>query len=255
MLANREGVFHAYPVNIGIDEVGQNKLTTCIIEFALFEERGTDGEFADIAEEQLRIMGYFFLEKRDGTLNEFAIKTLQDALGWDGRDPFWLQDTDLSGHPVQITLEFEEYDGKDRLKVKWLNPFGSKGGGGIPRADDATRRSIMNRLGSKFRATAGGTPQNAPKPAGAPAAPPARKPAAPPTAAKSKPEEPAAESSLDAVWARFIQLLPPNMEQAQIEAEWFDMLGEVFPDRAVDNLNGADWAVVLNHVNSKFIPF
>ena len=113
MLANREGVFHAYPVNIGIDEVGQNKLTTCIIEFALFEERGTDGEFADIADEQLRIMGYFFLEKRDGTLNEFGSGHPGCVDGMAG--PVLAPDTDLSRH--RCRSRWLKYDDKDRLKI------------------------------------------------------------------------------------------------------------------------------------------
>jgi len=33
---------------------------------------------------------------------------------------------------IEVTLAFEEYNGKTRLKVQYLNPFGSTGTGGVP---------------------------------------------------------------------------------------------------------------------------
>lgn len=91
MLANREGLFHGYPVEIGLGETQQNKLLQVVILYRLSEEL-VRGEWVDIAAEGLEITGYHILEKRDHTLNETTIESLKAALGWDGRDPFWLQD-------------------------------------------------------------------------------------------------------------------------------------------------------------------
>ena len=114
MIPNREGLFNAYPAEIGVDETGPNKLATCIIRFKLYQELQASGEWDDCAADNLEITGYFYLEKKDGALNTITVDSLKAALGWDGRDPFWLQTTDLSQHAVQLKLAFEEFNGKTR---------------------------------------------------------------------------------------------------------------------------------------------
>ena len=196
MLPNREGLYHAYPTQIGIDETGPNKLATCIVNFRLYEELQQSGEWADCSGDGYEITGYFYLEKKDGSLNTVSLEALKNALGWDGRDPFYLQETDLSRHAVQVKLAYEEYGGKTRLKVQYLNPHGSTGGGGVPKADDTTRRAIVNRLNSKLRAMAGPAPAakpGVPKTATpTPAASPDVSPAAPvaPATPKLPPAKP-----------------------------------------------------------------
>jgi len=166
MLPNREGLFNAYPVDIGIAETRENKLLQAVISYHLVEEL-VSGEWVDCSGENLEICGYHVLERKDHSLNQFTIEALKAALGWDGRDPFWLQDNaaDLAQKPVQVRLAFETYDGQMRLKVAFLNPYGAQPTG-VNKADDGVRRSVQNRLGAKFRALAGGTPANAPKPTG-----------------------------------------------------------------------------------------
>ena len=105
MLANCEGLFHAYPASIGVDETGPNKLSTCIVGFRLYEVLA-DAAWENCEDEHLEITGYFYIEKKDGSVNTLTVDALKAAFGWDGRDPFWLQDTDLSQHPVQVKLGF-----------------------------------------------------------------------------------------------------------------------------------------------------
>ena len=268
MIPNREGLFNAYPVEVGVDETGPNKLATCIINFRLYEELQPSGEWADCSDEQFEVTGYFYLEKRDGSLNTITLDSLKSALGWDGRDPFWLQEADLSQHPVQVKLAFEEYGGKTRIKVQFLNPFGSTAGGGVSKADDATRRTISNRLGSKLRAVAG--PAQAPtKPAGPPKLPPAKpkaKPAPPPAAPKNEPAPPVAgaeeaprdpdASTLEEAWGEFCKHCPPEKwDQAAVEAEWFRIIAELFPGKQPDELSAAEWAVMRDQGPAQIIPF
>jgi len=295
MLPNREGLFNAYPAQIGVDETGPNNLATCIINFRLAEELQPSGEWADCTAEGLDITGYFYLEKKDGTLNSVTIAALTNALGWDGRDPFWLQETDLSGHPVQVKLAFEEYAGKTRLKVQYLNPFGSTGTGGVKKATDATRRTITNRLGSKLRAMAGpaqappkptgpaavrptakpsaaNTPTNATPPklppakakassaAAAPTAPPAAPPVAPTPAPAPPAEAPAPAdpqfATMEEAWAEFCKHCPPpKWDQAAIEAEWFRVLAAMFPGRQPAQLSPVEWAAMRDEGPSKILPF
>ena len=68
MIPNREGLFNAYPAEVGVDETGPNKLATCIIKFHLYEELQASGEWADCAADNFEITGYFYLEKKDGSL-------------------------------------------------------------------------------------------------------------------------------------------------------------------------------------------
>ena len=249
MLPNREGLFHAYPVEVGVDETGPNKLATCTIRFCLFEE-SAQGEWTDCAAENFEILGYFYLEKKDGSLNSMAIDALKAALGWDGRDPFWLQETDLSEHPVQIKLAFEEYNGQTRLKVQFLNPYGSTGGG-VSRADETGKRSINTRLGAKLRAVAGGTPAPAAKPSGKPTPPAPRQ--TPPKTSKA----PAlAESTMDEAWDEFCKHCQgEKWTQETVEAEWFRILAKFFPGKQPNDLSGVNWAKMRDEGPGDIIPF
>jgi hypothetical protein len=271
MLPNREGLFNAYPVDIGIDETGPNNLATCIIRFKLYEELQPSGEWADCLTDNFDITGYFYLEKRDGSLNTVTIDALKNALGWDGRDPFRLQEVDLSQRAVQVKLAFEEYGGKTRLKVQYLNPFGSTGGGGVTKADDATRKSITNRLGPKFRATAG--PAQAPatpaKPGATPKLPPAKpkaQPATPPPPAPkpepapAQPETPADPQAvtMEEAWAEFCaayEKLGPNGSPEDRQQQWFAILAKLFPGRQPRELSPQEWAAMRDQGPGEIIPF
>ncbi len=72
---------------------------------------------------------------------------LEAALGRDGRDPFWLQEADLSQHAVQVKIGFEEYGGKTRIRAPVPQPLGSSSLGGACRADEATRHRRVLRSG------------------------------------------------------------------------------------------------------------
>jgi hypothetical protein len=246
MLPNREGLFNAYPANIGVGETGPNNLATCVIEFQLYEEL-RNGDWTDCSTESLSITGYFYIEKRDGALNQITIDALKAALGWDGIDLFWLQDTNLSEHPVQVRLGFEEYQGKNRIKVQFLNPYGSSPSG-VTKADEATRRSITNRLGARLRATAGGTPAPAPPPSGRPK-PPASRPALPPKPKKTP------EQAMDEAWAEFTNHCKADWTDEQVEDEWFRILGELFPGKKAEDLTPDEWDRMREEGPGQICPF
>lgn len=262
MIPNREGLFNAYPAEVGVDETGPNNLATCIIKFRMYEELQPSGEWADCAADNFEITGYFYLEKKDGSLNSITIDALKAALGWDGRDPFWLQETDLSGHAVQLKLALEEYNGKRRMKVQYLNPFGSTGTGGVTKADGAAKTAIRNRLGSKLRALAGPAQKPA-QPAAPPNLPPAKPKAPlvpPPPAAETPAPEPAAtpgpDSSMAQAWEEFTRHCHgEKWTQEAVEQEWFRILAELFPGKQPDQLSPTEWAVMRDEGPAKIIPF
>jgi len=254
MLPNREGLFHAYPVDIGVGATKENQLLQVSIVYQIVEEL-VDGEWVNCSDEGLEITGYHMLEKKDHSLNERTIESLKASLGWDGADPFWLQDNaaELAQKPVQVKLGFEEYEGKTNIRVLFLNPYGSKPAG-VTKADDEFRRAAQNRLGVKFRALAGGTPAPAPKPAGRPA-PPVPK-TAPPKAPAATTEAPTPATMEDA-WAAFSAEYnaKPGGSDEDMEQQWFRIIAELFPGKQPDELTEADWGVVLAEGPGKIVPF
>lgn len=148
----------------------KNGLAQIVLRFRLIEEwTGTEWGQPPAGQE---ITAYQFLEKKNGSVNEYAMDSLMESFGWDGTDPFWFEDNLEELPQVQITLDYEKYQGQDRLRVKWINPFDYEGPG-VQRADTDDRRALMDRIGSQLRAYAGGgaieTPQR--RSAGGPPAP------------------------------------------------------------------------------------
>lgn len=264
MTPTREGLFNAHPVDIGVDETGPNKLATCIIRFRLYEELQPTGEWADCRAENFEITGYFYIERKDGSLNSVAIDALKSALGWDGRNPFWLQETDLSGHPVQVKLAAEQYNGKTRMKVQYLNPFGATGGGGVTKADDSTRKSITDRLGSKLRATAGPAPAAKPAAPATPASPPNLPPAKPkvaappPAAPAAEPPADPQEGTMQTAWDAFCAAyatLGDRGTTEDCEQQWFTIFAKLFPGRQPNELSPVEWAQMRDQGPRDIVPF
>jgi hypothetical protein len=117
-------------------------------------------------------------KKRGERPNEPCLRSLREALGWDGVDLEALQTTDWSQRVVQITTGFEDYNGEQRLKIRFINGENWEGAQVKP-LDAAALRSLNAKWGPRLRSVA---PKGAAKPA-APAArpkPPALVPPKPP---------------------------------------------------------------------------
>ena len=145
--------------------------------------------------------------------------------------------------------------GKTRMKIQFLNPHGSTGGGGVTKADEPTRKAISNRLGSKLRALAGPAQAAAPKAVAPPKLSPA-KPKAPSTPPPSA--EPAAgpEATMQSAWDEFVKYCPPpKWDQEATEKEWFRILAEMFPGRQPDELSPTEWVTMRDQGPGKIIPF
>lgn len=78
----------------------------------------------------------------------FAIKELR-ALGWTGDDIAELEILAANGelaNEVEIVVEHEEYKGKVRDKVKWINSPGEGSGGVEKPLSDDRRKSLSDRV-------------------------------------------------------------------------------------------------------------
>ena len=249
MKADREGRFRAHVMDVGVNETGPNKLCTIVLRFALIEEYA-NGEWRNIESEELDAVAYCYVEKRDGSLNDFQVEALKEAFGWPGIDPFWFEEN-KELPPVQVTLQAEEYNGKERIKVQFINSYDSEPGG-ITHADADTRRAMLARLGHKLRAHSGGKPAPAPKATGAPTPPPKAAPAAEKTPAAPAPAA-KPTSTMDAVWALFAKwAVGKGASQDELNKTWFDAIKAVCGHEDADKVMPEQWAQVAEKLP---IPF
>lgn len=193
-------------------------------------------------DEQTSIVGRVCLASKAGEVLQNNVKSLKEAFGWDGADPFYLSDTDLSTRDVEIVVEMEnDQNGNPRPTVKWINAPG-RAHGGLPQAGD--RKAILAKYGAKLRALSGGTtmrPQPAQTvPAAAPKLPFAP-PKPPPAAVPSKPT--AAPGTLQDAWEAFCKAAG-EMEEEKLTALWWKCVGEITGGKSQERCTPEDWGTV-----------
>jgi hypothetical protein len=193
------------------------------------------------------IKSYSTLINKDGVVNTRTVDNLKEIFGWDGNDPFWLQENDLASIVHDIVVESEPFttpSGKSIMtpKVKWINLRGHGAASGMPAPAD--RRSILAKYGSKFRAVSGGLKPALPPDAPAPVPVPELK-FTPPPAQKtlpglpSPPEPDIADSTQEEAWAALVGS-NPGAAQAALETLWFDAIKAT--RKKAHELTGKDWA-------------
>lgn len=185
------------------------------------------------------IKSYHALTTRDGAINTRTVEDLKKWSGWDGSDPYWFMDTDLTGIDVELVIENEEYEGRRSPKVKWVNRPGSGSGTGLPDASD--RRAVLAKYGAKFRAVAGPVAVSARAPSNPP---PPTAPVRPPAAAPRK-----TEATQSSAWARLSEL-GAGMGRPELEALWFTCVDSTGMDQADMTPDG--WAKVTEAVELHF---
>jgi hypothetical protein len=166
------GIYRAWPIAWTI-ETADSGAVAIATRFAILQQWHADHK-AWSAEWPV---GYYsdartYVVKKDGQPNASAIESLAKAGLWNG-------DFDALAFPppqvyVHITVEEEEYQGKRRARVNWINPNAEEPAarGGFTPANQDLLKSLRARFGGPIRAIAGG------QPTGAPPAPPQTAPAA-----------------------------------------------------------------------------
>ena len=205
---------------------------------------------------QTSIVGYQSLTTSDGALNEKAINNLKSVYGWDGLDPFWLAENDLSAIDIEIVVE--ERPGRDdpnkKFKnVAWINKPGTGGGAReIPQGDKA---SIVSKYGARFRALSGGS-SNGAKSAGrmAPAAktaPPAkttpRPPPPPPPSRKAK-----KVATMQEAWELFCSTADGKIREEDINGEWYGCIKKVTGGKEQHDCDENDWGLIVEEMPEYF---
>lgn len=221
------GTYDARPVAWQAGYTSRSNLPCVTVDFELLP----DGP---------RIMHDFVLQSNAGDLLTFNLDALRDALGWNGRMDFWATEP---SHDivVELVIDNEEYNGRVRSRVQFLNKPGS--GRKVQKSDPATLQQLETALGSRLRAHFGGISQ--PPPAvPKPPAPPAKPPAAPTKSAP--PAKPIATATEEQAWAAFsAQAQALELDQAKTEAMWFDVIGHYAA--AAPNVTPQEWAQIRDH--------
>ena len=218
------------------------------------------------------LKSYHTLVNKDGAINTRTVDNLKAWSGWDGTDPFWFMERDLSGIDVEVVIVNEPgFSDATRLypKVKWVNPPGG-GMGGVP--DAADRRTVLAKYGAKFRALAGGTPVGrsgggaiAPRsdslPVGGPAAaiplpaPVRTIPPVPSYPADAPPQRteagrrPAPQATQAAAWGKLCQM-GANLTPENREEIWFACVDATGVDQV--SMTPAGWAQVIAKIEAHF---
>ena len=197
------------------------------------------------------IKSYHALTTKDGAINTRGVEDLKKWSGWDGCDPYWFMDTDLTGIAVELVVENEPgFSDPSKVfpKVKWVNPPGGGSGGGLH--DPSDRKSVLAKYGSKFRAVAGPQPVARRQVSPGSAQPPARytAPTLPPQVANTAPMRKAAATQSSA-WARLSEL-GAGMGRGELEALWFACVDSTGMDQA--DMTAEGWAKVTEAVEANF---
>ncbi len=219
------GQYGAKPTrNVSVYETANGALCLAIV----WELIGFEGQ---------KITSRTYLTQKDGTINTRSVEDAKAWSGWNGVDPFWFMDTDLTGLECELVVENEEYNGRMSPKVRWINKPGSGAGKALP--DAADRKLILAKYGSKFRALSGGVPVKSPAAPKAPTTPPARKRTA--------------KEAMEAAWAA-LEKATPDMENGDRETRWFALIDET--GSPADALTADQWDAIRAKVESTAdLPF
>lgn len=194
-----------------------------------------------VGDENEMLKKYFVLFKADGSPNENDYNLIREFSGWDGIDPYWIQENAGAEWPVEVVVAWEpgfKEPSKLFLNIKWVNAVG---GAGMPESSD--RATIMARFGSRLRALAG--PQAIPSGRHTPvkkassAVPPARVPPPVPT----RPPPGGVKHTQASCWEA-LQAAQPNASQDDVIALWYSLIAE----RDQATMTSADWAAMAEAI-------
>ena len=156
---DREGKYTARAIEWGIRPSAKedSQSVSVNIKFLMLTYEGEQWEeYQQFAFHNCYIVG------RDGNINDKSVRSLCEALGWGGDIKDFEPDSGAEFTDCRVTIEAEEYDGKNTFKIKWINPLD---GGGMSTASDQDVAALGTRLGAKFRAIAGDVKMNSKPPA------------------------------------------------------------------------------------------
>lgn len=172
---DRAGIFKAKITGYGLTESEKGAVGIVLKAELTDLWDPTNKEWYPWAQYEQEAEGAIWIVKKDGTINQLGADSLIKCAGWDGNLESITGET-WQPTPVQVAIDSDEYNGKTRFRINFVNPFDrTPGMMSTVSADKA--RELQNRFGGLLRAIAGNARRNGATPNGAP--PPPARPASP----------------------------------------------------------------------------
>lgn len=177
---DREGNFKAHILDYGIRKADSGAIAVTIKAqlMALWDSEQQD--WIPWSEYDQEAWGDIWVVKKDGSLNENAVKSLINHAGWDGTLESIANKT-WQPADCQVQIQENKYQGETTYRVSFVNDL-ERIPGGINSLSQQEVGALAAQYGAPLRALAGtalNAKKSAPKPGSRPAAPP-KKPAAKP---------------------------------------------------------------------------
>lgn len=183
---DREGHFRAAITDAGLKEMESGAIAVAI-KATLLECWDQNAQaWVPWAEYEMEAEGDLWIVKKTGEINQGPAQSLIQFAGWDGNLESIINE---SWRPTecQVVVKRDEYEGKSRLKISYVNDR-DRVPGGLSNVNADKARELQSRFGSQLRAIAGNCKRNGtPATTGRPAAPP--RPAALPPPRETAPAE------------------------------------------------------------------
>lgn len=149
---NQSGYFRAAVQTYGLSRSKQSAALGVRIAFQV-QERLCGNSWEDFREYDCVVFGTWWVVKKDGTINERAVKDLVECLGWDGQD---LEDWTREGMrltPCQITVKERAKDaGRVVFEAAFMRPWNWRPN--LTNLEDDELPHIVRKYGSHIRAAA-----------------------------------------------------------------------------------------------------
>jgi len=111
-------------------------------------------EWVDFSEYDAGIMAYLCLVGGDAK-PLMNMEQVMKATGWDGQSFAALDNMDLTDTVIQYRVEWEEYNGSDNLKVKWVDHKDATPGVKVKKLDPAELKSLDAKYSQTLKAASG----------------------------------------------------------------------------------------------------
>lgn len=174
---DREGVFRGVISSYGLKEMDSGAVAVAVK--VNLTQMWTGNEWCDWSQYEMEAEGDVWIVKKTGHVNEGAAQSLINFAGWDG-NLLSIVNESWEPKPAAFVIKREEYEGKTRFKVSFVNDY-ERTPGGLSNVTPEKVKELNTRFGSQFRALAGNKGRNAAPTNGRPTPPPVHStPNAPP---------------------------------------------------------------------------
>lgn len=128
-------------------------------------------EWEDWRQYDMEVEGLLFVYGKGGKPNQTQITALHSHAGWDGTYTSISAET-WKPSPCQFSVEEDEYKGKVRYRIAWLNAYDGPVGGSTKPLPLDKAKALDAQHGGSVRAIIGNAKRNATAPTGKPQSPP-----------------------------------------------------------------------------------